>query len=201
MSESINFVLKSTDINSDNTAATYYGLTYTNNIGSVAQNRNSITWNNVNLRMLLGEMYDRYDKFNISLNFIAGSRTGSVVEDAPDNRNVSVRMRGLNFTSSYSQASGNNNNSIVLSTIQIPLTNNTAWVNNYFTQQYFTFQKQETATITIDLISVLTDTFPTPTQSTKLIGHLLYSFNIFGCEEYKNTKNDLNTNLDIRKIF
>ena len=37
MSESINFVLKSTDINSDNTAATYYGLTYTNNIGSVAQ--------------------------------------------------------------------------------------------------------------------------------------------------------------------
>ena len=201
MSESINFVLKSTDINSDNTAATYYGLTYTNNIGSVAQNRNSITWNNVNLRMLLGEMYDRYDKFNISLNFIAGSRTGSVVEDAPTNRNVSVRMRGLNFTSSYSQASGNNNNSIVLSTIQIPLTNNTAWVNNYFTQQYFTFQKQETATITIDLISVLTDTFPTPTQSTKLIGHLLYSFNIFGCEEYKNTKNDLNTNLDIRKIF
>ena len=105
MSESINFVLKSTDINSDNTAATYYGLTYTNNIGSVAQNRSSITWNNVNLRMLLGEMYDRYDKFNISLNFIAGSRTGSTVEDAPDNRNVSVRMRGLNFTSSYSQAS------------------------------------------------------------------------------------------------
>ena len=165
------------------------------------KNRNSITWNNVNLRMLLGEIYDRYDKFNISLNFIAGSRTGSVVEDAPDNRNVSVRMRGLNFTSSYSQASGNNNNSIVLSTIQIPLTNNTPWVNNYFTQQYFTFQKQETATITIDLISVLTDTYPTPTLSTKMIGHLLYSFNIFGCEEYKNTTNDLNTNLDIRKIF
>ena len=52
MSESINFVLKSTDINSDNTAATYYNTTFTNNIGSVAQNRNSLTWNNVNLRML-----------------------------------------------------------------------------------------------------------------------------------------------------
>ena len=153
--------------------------------------------------MLLGEMYDRYDKFNISLNFIAGSRTGSTAEDTPDNRTVSVRMRGLNFTSSYSQASGNNNNSIVLSTVQVPLTNNTAWENNYFTQQYFTFQKQETATITIDLISVLTDTYPTPSTSAKLIGHLLYSFNIFGCNEYQNTKSneDLNFDLDLRKIF
>jgi len=200
MSESINFVLKTTDISSDNNTATYYGLTVTNNIGSVGKNRTSLTWNNVNLRMLLGEMYDRYDKFNLSLNFVAGAKSGTVNETNIDTRLLNVRLRGLNFTSSYNQPSGNNNNSIVLTTLQLP-TNTTPWANNYLTQQYFTFQKQETATITIDLLSVVTDANAIPTADTMMLGHTVYGFNIYGCEEYKNTKNDLNTNLDIRKIF
>jgi hypothetical protein len=200
MSESINFVLKTTDISSDNNTATYYGLTVINNIGSVSKNRTSLTWNNVNLRMLLGEMYDRYDKFNLSLNFVAGTRSGTVGETNLDARLINVRLRGLNFTSSYNQPSGNNNNSIFLTTLQLP-TNTTPWANNYLTQQYFTFQKQETATITIDLLSVATDTNAVPATETSMLGHTIYGFNIYGCDEYKNTKNDLNTNLDIRKIF
>jgi len=200
MSESINFVLKTTDISSDNNTATYYGLTVINNIGSVSKNRTSLTWNNVNLRMLLGEMYDRYDKFNLSLNFVAGTRSGTVGETNLDARLINVRLRGLNFTSSYNQSSGNNNNSIFLTTLQLP-TNTTPWANNYLTQQYFTFQKQETATITIDLLSVATDTNAVPSTETSMLGHTIYGFNIYGCDEYKNTKNDLNTNLDIRKIF
>ena len=200
MSESINFVLKTTDISSDNNTATYYGLTVTNNIGSVGKNRTSLTWNNVNLRMLLGEMYDRYDKFNISLNFVAGTKMGTANETNFDTRLLNVRLRGLNFTSSYNQPTGNNNNSIILTSMQLPTTP-LPWANNYITQQYFTFQKQESATITIDLISVVTDANSIPTTDTTMIGHTIYGFNIYGCEEYKNTKNDLNTNLDIRKIF
>ena len=30
--------------------------------------RTSFTWNNIDLRMLLGDMYDKYDRFNLCLN-------------------------------------------------------------------------------------------------------------------------------------
>ena len=60
MSETVNFVLRTTSINNDNTPAVYYNSTFRNNIGTVAQNRSSITWNNINLRNVLDEMYDRY---------------------------------------------------------------------------------------------------------------------------------------------
>jgi len=35
--------------------------------GTVDQYRTNITWNNINMRLLLGDMYDRYDLFNLQL--------------------------------------------------------------------------------------------------------------------------------------
>jgi len=203
MSESVNFVLKSTSINIDNTPATYYTNTYTNNIGTVAQNRSSITWNNISLKNLLGEMYNRYEKFNISLNFIAGAKTGTADEIAGNNRIFYVRMRGLNFTSSYDQKTGNNNNSVVLTSFNVPLDGALTWVHENFKQQYFTFQKQDYVNINIDLINIVDDDFYSPTDENLMIGHIIYSFSITGVEDYKNNKKAENQNVDLelRKIF
>lgn len=203
MSESVNFVLKSTSINNDNTPAVYYNVTYRNNIGTVAQNRSSITWNNINLRNLLGEMYDRYEKFNLSLIFIAGSKTGTTAETGADNRTFYVRMRGLNFNSTYDQATGNNNNLVVLTSIRIPLEASTPWINSYFSTQYFTFQKQDNVNINIDLVNIVDDDAYAPADENSMIGHLIYSFSITGVEDYKNNKKAENQNVDLelRKIF
>ena len=201
--ESINFVLKTTDINLDNTPATYYTKTFTNNLGSVAQNRTSFIWNNVNLRTILGEMYDRYDKFNISLNFIAGGATGTSAETISDFRNFYVKFKGLNFSTTYNQSTQNNCDSVILTSIQVPLTASTAWLNNYFTQQYFTFSKAEISSINIDLLNIYNDSYYIPSDANHMVGHIIFSFNIYGCEDYKNIKNNANTNLDLdlRKIF
>jgi hypothetical protein len=203
MSESVNFVLKTTSINNDNATAIYYNTTYQNNIGTIAQNRSSITWKNINLRNVLGDMYDRYERFNLSLIFVSGSKTGTTAETGADNRNFYVRMRGLLFTSSFDQGSGNNNNSVVLSSLRIPLTASTTWDSTNFIQQYFTFQKQDMVNINIDLINVIDDDYYAPADENSMIGHLIYSFSITGVEDYKNNKKAENQNVDLelRKIF
>jgi hypothetical protein len=203
MSESVSFILKSTSINLDNAVANYYNQIISNNIGTVAQNRSSITWNNVNLKNLLGEMYDRYERFNINLNFICGARTGTTAEANADNRTYYVRMRGLNFTSSYDQKTGNNDNSVVLTSLRIPITANSVWDFSNFTTQYFTFRKQDMVNINIDLITVATDTYYVPISNAAMIGHIIYSFSITGVEDYKNIEKSENQNVDLelRKIF
>lgn len=204
MSETVNLILKTTAINLDNNPATYFNTTFSNNIGTVAQNRTSITWNNINLKNLLGEMYDRYERFNISLNFICGARCGSVAESTIDTRVFYVRMRGLNFTSSYDQKTGNNDNSVALTCLRIPTPAFTTWDVSNLTPVYFTFLKQETVNINIDLINIFYDNYYLLTGGANtMIGHFIIGFNIIGCEDYKTNKKSENKNVDLelRKIF
>jgi hypothetical protein len=201
--ECVNFVLKSSSIEDDNTPAVYYDEILVNNIGTVKENRSSLTWNNINLRTILGEMYDRYERFNISLNFIGGSATGSTAETSPENRCFYVQMRGLNFTSSYDQATRNNNNAVVLTVLNIPSEALTAWNNTNFTPQYFTFQKQDLVNINIDLLNIVDNNYYYPATENTMIGHLIYGFSITGIEDYRNNKKSENQNVDLelRKIF
>ena len=71
--ECVNLNLKTTQINSSTTHADYYNKTVTTNAGQVSNNRQSYTWNNVNMRCILGDMYDKYDRFNICLNNVSMS--------------------------------------------------------------------------------------------------------------------------------
>lgn len=203
MSQSVNFVLKTTSISSTDAFATYYNKIVSNNIGTISQNRSSITWNNINLKNMLGEMYDRYERFNISLNFMCGSRCGSAAEGTADNRTFYVRMRGLNFTSSYDQKTGNNDNSVVLTSLRIPNGANSVWDLANITTTYFTFRKQETVNINIDLINVFSDSFSVISANTQMIGHFAIGLTITGCEDYKNIEKSENKNVDLelRKIF
>ena len=42
----------------------------TTNIGSCDALNNNFTWNNINMKQILGREYDKYDDFNISLNLV-----------------------------------------------------------------------------------------------------------------------------------
>lgn len=203
MSESVNFVLKSTSINKSDTPATYYEVAVINNIGKVDESRTSLTWNNISLRNVLGEMYDRYEKFNISLNFVGGSATGTNDETDANNRNFYVRMKGLNFTSSYNQGTGNNDNSVILTPLIIPVGAEKTWNHMYFTPTLFTFQKQDMVNINIDLLCLFNDDFYNPFDEDSMIGHIMFGFSITGIEDYKNNKKAENQNVDLqlRKIF
>jgi hypothetical protein len=80
------------------------------NIGTCDQFRTSFTWNNINLRMLLGSMYDQYDYFNISLISISSSLTQALAVGATaDDKMVFVKMSGLPFINqTFQQSTGNN---------------------------------------------------------------------------------------------
>jgi hypothetical protein len=133
------------------------------NIGTCDQFRTSFTWNNINLRMLLGDMYDQYDYFNISLISISSSLTQALAAGATaDDKIVFVKMSGLPFINqTFQQSTGNNGTFAYVSTLSIPLTANTStqFYNNL--GNVCTFNKdQDQCNINISFFRVLDDTKP-----------------------------------------
>ena len=54
-------------LNSGDISISILGSAVSNQFGTINGNRNDMTWSNVNFRTILGDMYDKYDKFNIKL--------------------------------------------------------------------------------------------------------------------------------------
>ena len=65
----------------------------------------SFTWTNINLRTLLGDMFDKYDRFMLLLQNISHAKAGDFVkvgDQAADanNRAILINMSGLSFVNS-----------------------------------------------------------------------------------------------------
>jgi hypothetical protein len=189
--ETVTFVLKTTDINSSNAVADYYGTTIVNNIGKIAQNRTSLTWYNVNLKSILGSMYDKYEKFNIYLNFLAGSATGTTAETTLDYRLFQIQVSGLPFI---------NNNSVIMAIADIPATADTPWRHTTLNQIPFTISKTPMTTINIDLLNIIDNSYYLPTVNTEMIGQTIYSFSIVGIDEYRNESTKGNLDVTINRL-
>ena len=80
-------------------------LPYENAYGIYAANSAVATWKNVNLKTCLGELYYKYDKFNLKLTAAQFRGTGSSHEDT---RHM-IYMSGLPFTSGYNTKLGPTN--------------------------------------------------------------------------------------------
>jgi hypothetical protein len=81
-------------------------------------------WPNINLRSLLGDLYDQYDYFNLLLISVSSSVISTAAtQGTADDRLVYVKMSGLPFVNqSYNQPTGNNMTSSVLTIYSIPAT-------------------------------------------------------------------------------
>ena len=75
-------------------------LVLSTNNGTSNNNRTSTTWNNINLRMLLGDMYEKYDLFNLCLNSVSSGATLNNIYKAPTDSNVLMRVSGIPFINS-----------------------------------------------------------------------------------------------------
>ena len=176
MTESISLALKTFDINSSDGQADYYNVTVTTNKGKVFNSRTGYTWNNVNIRNLLGDWYNKYDKFNICLvsvnqSYQAAQYTNNILQYS-SNYVVSVKMSGLQWLSSYDQATKNNTN------IQIVGVRNFNESNNVIGNNYITFLKGSQITnITISLHSLTGDASLVSAQASTF-GHMTFLFNI-----------------------
>jgi hypothetical protein len=68
-----------------------------NQYGSCDVNLTNFTFNNINLRTLLGDMYDKYDLFNICLANVTQANGNANFGDTPDDIIVQIYLKGLPF--------------------------------------------------------------------------------------------------------
>ena len=193
--ECVNLNLKTTQINSSSTFLDYYNKTVTTSTGQISKNFCSFTWYNVNIRMVLGDLYDKYDRFNICLNNISACTqgNGAFLAANADNRLLHIKLSGLPFTTSYNQGTTSNIGQIILNTVMLPQPN--ATISTYYyafsEKPYFTFYKNNSSTcnLTVDLHRVSTDNYPNITSYDQLLGHITLAFSIYGVEDYRIDNN------------
>jgi hypothetical protein len=104
MSQTASLVLKTFDLT--------YGST--TNAGVADTLGTTFTWYNINLRVLLGDMYDQYDRFNLNLNTVATSKSPSYLQDTENERCNYITIGGLQWVNNtYNTSSSNNTNATV----------------------------------------------------------------------------------------
>ena len=138
--EVITYTLKTTSIYSSLVYNDYFSSKITTTTGLISNNRCNFTWYNINLRNILGnDIYEKYNKFNISLNTVAMSSQGSSTAMTPDARTLYIKMSGLPWLSSYDTS--NPSTYATLNVIQVPTTASTTYLNNINNPQILTFLK------------------------------------------------------------
>jgi hypothetical protein len=193
-----NVVLRSYDINSSNTNTVYFsasGAAVVSAAGSVADNRNTMIWNNVNLRQMMGDaFYNKFNKFHIRLNsFYQGQMTTSVAvasATSTDARSVDIYLSGLAFDPApYNQGSSTKSSGRVqICTSILPLIATTAGlgvgqVTNYSYGQSPSYSFSKTAdspTFKIEIVLANSQVAFVPATNLLFYGHTEFNFEIHG---------------------
>lgn len=169
--ESVSLVLKhsdiSTSLNSD---------TASSDLGSWTNGKQKTTWN-VNMKILLGHLWNKYDTFLLRLNQVSYSSADFPATNNIDQQ-VVVTMSGLNFVNStYDQATGRN--STKYSMLILGMEKSRAIVNNYAPNvSICNFKKgSENIDITIELLRA-TDGLPASYGIVDKFPHMVFSFDI-----------------------
>jgi len=153
-------VLKTSDFT---TRSDYcYGQPYTFSNGYINGKGSLMTWNNINLRTLLGDMYDKYNSFNICLNTIS-TTTANTIDPNTESKNIVLKMSGLPWINqSYDSKTLTNTNKTIMGAFTfIPSSSNSQY---YYSNNVATFGKnQEICNITLEYTRVFDDSMSTGT--------------------------------------
>lgn len=186
--ETSTLILNTFDID-PNVTATYYNnggvvATIDNQYGTIANNRCNITWKNINMRQVLGEMYDKYETFNMYLYQVVQSSAFSGTAPAiAQNGLVDIRIKGLQFlNNTYNPVSRNNTTSAFLTSyvLNINTSAGTGTVTPMFNPTILTFSKNtENVDINIEMKTTREQANPPIVNSTAL-GTFIYLFKFYG---------------------
>ena len=160
--ECASFVLKATDLPGGKDASAPGG---TNGAGSSNTYMSQLTWTNIDLRSILGDMYYKYDKFNLCLTTLgcdavsASIALNGYANNSYDNLYASVNISGLPWINqTYNQATNHNRGLVPIALYQFPATVNQANLTNYNNPRFVTFGKsQDTCNITIQFNRIIDD--------------------------------------------
>lgn len=169
----------------------------TNTFGTVNALGTEMTFNNISIKNILGELYDQYDTFNISLVSVTIPQSAATY-GVGNNTNILLYMAGIPFKSSntYSNLTRTSQTYAHVASFQLPVwvanSSSTIQFNNSFCN---TFNKFEDYTdINLSLRSP-TGATQVPTNAYPL---LVYNFTIVGIDgahpaQYIHKANELIT--------
>ena len=153
---------------------------------SITASRSQCIWYNINLRLLLGDLYDKYDTFNLCLTSIScGAPTeaigGNYLNSDIDNGHLSVYVSGLPFiNNTYSVYNCRNTQEAPIGVFTYPTTTTTVGYRVYNDAGVLTFGKsQEQCSIQISLRRVYDDEEP---DTINFLPITNYMFTIVGVE-------------------
>ena len=181
--ETASLILNTFDINPSQDGAVYDN-TVDNQFGTISNNRCNFTWKNINMRLVLGGMYDRYETFNIYLYQINQTGGLGLAPTSTAYQLVDVRMKGLPFlNNTYNFKTQNNINSAYLTSYVL---NNNAFtgvgtVTPMFNPTVITFSKcTDRVDINIDMKTTRTQEYPQPTAAQRPFGNFIFMFKFYG---------------------
>lgn len=155
-------------------------LNESNARGDVNQFRTSITWNNINLRTVLGDMYDKYETFNIELKEMVQHQIIENVGINPKEENVLVYVSGLNWlNNSYDIHAYGNKSEVCFGSFDFgPQNAKTQGSNSKSNMGIATFAKnQEALNLKIEYRAVHDNNLPITSVAFPQVAFL---FNIYG---------------------
>ena len=147
--QSAHFHLNTTDILNSVTVGDYPVI---NQYGSVNTIKTDYTWNNIDFKTILGDMYDKFEKFNIKLCAVQYTQQ-AIFGLSLNDRCLSVNMYGLPFSNSTYDVKLNSNVSYFNSG-GLVLVQNTAGQQDYYHPQtvIFALYTHQEARVILELI-------------------------------------------------
>lgn len=125
--ESATLILRSADLPVD----TAQGNLASNATGSTDNFLSSMTWNNINLRTLLGSMYEKYDRFALVPTQIQSVNSGASPGSTTDDRNLLIYVSGLPFiNNTYDVSTKTNKNGACINFIRMVANGNAVASSN-----------------------------------------------------------------------
>jgi len=179
--QSTHIMLKTSYIYNSLTTTALYNTTIDNTNGIITNNCCSFTWKNVNLREILRGLYDKYDKFNISLVSVMTGVAGSV-NTGFNERMLLVKLSGLSFINTYDQSVRQNTGEATVGVLPFSYGSfSYSFIQNE-NKSYHCFTKStDYVDLKIDLKCAYNDLYPNYNQN-QILGNLTFYFDIYGVD-------------------
>ena len=150
----------------------------TNAFGSGNSTLSSFTWTNINLRTLLGDMFNKYDRYLLLLQNISQALAGAI--STVDDKAILINMSGLSFVNStYIQKLQSNSGGLIVCPFIILASGVQSLLYNNLPVSTF-IKQNDIVNISINYTRIKDDVAPTTTMP-----HMCFIFNIVGLEEYR----------------
>jgi len=156
-------------------------------LSSINPDKSSMTWKNVNLRTLLGDMYDDYDVFNLCfISFSSTIPTVAITDLSHNNLQLCIQLSGLPFINqTYNPVTGHNETTKTIGCITFNESYDVA--KEFFSDHITTFGKNsDICDITISYVRII-DNLPPIVDNP--FPDVIFTFNIFGIEKDKKNEN------------